>query len=448
MNVRLTRRVFLLILLISVSVSPAACEAHQSPDNNSLPTDCTNFLPYSPQRDHIWNQVHRRLFERFTNGGKILGCDEVDPLLWPATEHILVDPAYHETLKLLDEFINSHSEKLVRDPLKRAIFQHDLWSVFDWLADTSYPDDRQKSDQHLAHREQLESRLALIIKSVALTRAEITRLPDNLNQLRQVRHSHDFPELPNTAAGSEGSWELFGLESRLPVAPMHANIVSPRSAFFVYLKLPVPSSTADYVEQLKTYSRTRPTKEDCYKRPCKPPQFPAGTQVALVRRAMLIDVDGNPVISPITESIQLRKYLAVPAIPRGFLHTSQHFPIPNSQLFAEFRCRRALLLRGDQSLHQLGPSETAFEPRGNLPNVGDYIEKYGDTRHTPLQFCAGCHMGPGVTSFMSYVQIFEGDKFRAPRFTTEAGEQEIAIQHLISLTAWKLLDNFMKLPRS
>jgi len=99
-------------------------------------------------------------------------------------------------------------------------------------------------------------------------------------------------------------------------------------------------------------------------------------------------------------------------------------------------------------LHQLGPSETAFEPRGNLPNVGDYIEKYGDTRHTPLQFCAGCHMGPGVTSFMSYVQIFEGDKFRAPRFTTEAGEQEIAIQHLISLTAWKLLDNFMKLPRS
>src|SRR5437868_4731688 len=102
--------------------------------NTTTQQDCTHFLPYSSDADHIWNRVHRRLLERRDRHGHLWGCDEVDPLLWQNTIHLLRGNAYKETVRLLDEFTSTHAERLIRESLPRAIFQHDLWAVFDWLA--------------------------------------------------------------------------------------------------------------------------------------------------------------------------------------------------------------------------------------------------------------------------------------------------------------------------
>src|ERR1700694_1036714 len=89
--------------------------------------DCTKFHPYSADPNHIWNRVHRRLLVRRDAQGKVWGCDEVDPLLWRETRHVLAGPAYRKTVALLDEFTRTHSEKLIRDPVRRAMFPRDPW---------------------------------------------------------------------------------------------------------------------------------------------------------------------------------------------------------------------------------------------------------------------------------------------------------------------------------
>ena len=298
---------FFSFLLIVTSLMPRA-SAVVPKVKDAQRTDCARFLPYAPQRDHLWNRIHHRLFDRITGDGKILGCDEIDALLWNATTHVLAEPAFSDTVALLDSFLAGHAERLVRDPLRRAIFQHDLWAFFDWLVDPSAGQPHQGPPPYQEQRQQLAQRIARMIRSVALTQAEIDHLPNNFQQLQSSRGKELLPELPDVAQG----WVMLERDDNTIAAPMHSKIISPRSVFLIFLKLPGEATTGPYLEQLRSYSRTRKPEEDCFKKPCRPPQFPAGTQVALVRRALLVDVDGKAVTSPITEMIQLRRYLSVP----------------------------------------------------------------------------------------------------------------------------------------
>ena len=43
--------------------------------------------------------------------------------------------SHEQAIAVLDEFLAEHGEELVKDPLKRAILQRDLWAVFDWTAE-------------------------------------------------------------------------------------------------------------------------------------------------------------------------------------------------------------------------------------------------------------------------------------------------------------------------
>ena len=147
------------------------------------------------------------MLERRDRDGHRWGCDDVDPLLWHHTNYLLRGYTYKETISLLDEFTSTHAEQLVRGPLQRAIFQHDLWAVFDWLADPLM-------DTHKRERAQLERRIAAIIKAVALTPDEIRHLPDDYAPLRGSRTDDGFT-LPDPTAG----WTLIGRDDGTPVAP-------------------------------------------------------------------------------------------------------------------------------------------------------------------------------------------------------------------------------------
>lgn len=387
-------------------------------------SDCANFLPYASDLNHIWNRLHRQLVERRDANGKTWGCDDLDPLLWQNTKHVLEGSAYQETIRLLDEFTSTHAERLISAPLLRALFQRDLWAVFAWLGRTT--------EDHPQERAELERRLAVIIKAVALTQSEIQGLPDNYLQLRGLKTSGGLA-LPDNS----GAWLLIGRDDGKPAARFHAIFFS-RSMFLVYLKLPPGDANAGkYIEAMRAYGRQRSKTDDCQQHQCSPPQFPVGTDVALVRRAIIMDSTGRPVVSPITESVQLRRYISIPAGQRiDYDGTTQQV--------AELQLSRAGLPQSTIALHQVEKNETHFQVF--MTQGYDAFENNEPGSGTPdpvLRACHACHQGTGVISFTTYSRVqAERDLFVPLHISTEEKEAAIAIKFLQKSDMWKLLQKW------
>src|ERR1700733_9468579 len=116
----------------------------------------------TPDPDQIWNRLFRLFYVRHARDGREYGGDELDPYLWPETKYLLSGPSHEEALKSLDEFLQQHSERLIAEPLKRALFQRDLLAVSDWL---SLP-----RDEPVQPRSELQKRVTEIIRRLALTK--------------------------------------------------------------------------------------------------------------------------------------------------------------------------------------------------------------------------------------------------------------------------------------
>jgi len=183
------------------------------------------------------------------------------------------------------------------------------------------------------------------------------------------------------------------------------------------------------------------------------PQFPLGTEVALVRRALLIDRSGRPVVSPITESVQLRKYVAIdPAMP-VFAHR------PGDQIRAEFRLVQRALLEGKPSLRRVAEGEADFpvfatqgvdffEQRSNPYVHVSTTEKPFGPRGATLQVCVACHSMPGVISFTTYSRSHVVEPGQPMFVPIGAGHehQEIAkqLRALDGTSSWNKLTTMMR----
>src|SRR6185503_5616689 len=168
----------IVIVLIGCTDNPQVEQSGYSiataPINEVQPTTTESVWDvYDPDPDHIWNRMFRQFYRRTTKDGKEYGSDELEPLLWFDTTYLLNGNSHQQAIQVLDEFLTIHAENLIRDPLKRAMFQHDMWAVFDWLS--------FQSDPYASQRKALETRLAQVIRRVALTREQIVSLPDNYN---------------------------------------------------------------------------------------------------------------------------------------------------------------------------------------------------------------------------------------------------------------------------
>jgi hypothetical protein len=87
---------------------------------------------YDPNPAHIWNRLAETLLVREGPLGTKYGADSLDPLLWRGTKHLLEARSHKRAINVLDEFLQTHAENLIRDLVKRAVLQRDLWAVFDW----------------------------------------------------------------------------------------------------------------------------------------------------------------------------------------------------------------------------------------------------------------------------------------------------------------------------
>jgi hypothetical protein len=357
-----------------------------------------NLEIYASDPDQIWNRLFRLFYVRHARNGGHYGGDELDPYLWEETKYLLSGPSHDEALKLLDEFLQQHSENLVRDPLRRAVFQRDLLGVYEWLAALS-------GEQKPVHPE-LQKRIAEVIRRLALTANEIGKLPDNYND---AILSHAFPVAYDAANANEpflpadlfdptGPWVCLGEEHGRPVASRHLEFFRGRSVFLVFFQVPGGrSKTLEYLEQLRNIPKGWGPNEE---RPLfpypEPPQFPIGTRMALVRQMVLSDASGHPIATHITESVQVRVYRAI------------HFDLggtgAHSQDFFEFTLSRERLLSAQAGgLRAIGQGEKEFAfflSHGMDPFESEEApERFAGA---VLKSCSACHEAAGMHSFLSY----------------------------------------------
>jgi hypothetical protein len=269
---------------------------------------------YDAHPNHLWNRIHQTLHVRVAADGSRYGFDTVDPLLWRKTRHLLSGPSHKGAVSVLDEFLISGGERLIADPLRRAVFQHDLWTIFDWLVSTSEGDK--------SARTALEHRLARVIRRLALTRRDIDTLPDSYvaavaSGAFATNGSQEQPVLPSDLFTAPGPWVNVTVGGLEPLVPQHAAELS-RSSFLVLWSVPGGSTdTARYLKKLWDFPAPFVSDEGFQlgrdgelRAKVNPamPEIPEGTRLALVRKMLLIDNAGAIVPSNVVESIQLRTF--------------------------------------------------------------------------------------------------------------------------------------------
>ena len=367
-----------------------------SPVTSATATDSAAWNLYDPDPNHLWNRLYRALYRRESPDGKEYGFDELDPLLWARTKYLLVDPGYGSAIGVLDEFLTSHGELEVKDPLKRAILQRDLWAVFDWTTGT-WLESPQKVN--------LQNELFKVIRRLALRSEEINRLPDPYQTAigsRAFPASYDSNQrtqafLPPDLFDPKGPWIRLSARGGDPIAIGHLSFFSGRSLFLIFMRLPGGrAATLDYLKSLdavgKAWLPDANGPQGVMPNP-QVPEFPPGTELALVRKAMLIDNAGNLRPSNIVEDIQIRVHRAIPAEIQPIHNIDRSDARAALDVF-EFKFSRRKLFAGESGgLRALQPGEQEFA----LFSSHDFDFE----QREPLVACASCHFRPGVHSMLS-----------------------------------------------
>jgi hypothetical protein len=296
---------------------------HEGPLTGSLRSNKP--LPvYDKDPDHLWNRLFAALYVRpgeappAGQARRIEGGDAyLDPLLWPETPRFSADRAVIEkTTLLLDEFLEKKGAELVGDPLKRALFQHDLWAVHDRVA-------RQRPRTAVAkmHGDMLK-KMAQVIRAVALSKDQIAALPDNYALALKSGHfaaEHKFDPkidyLPSDLPKGPGNsttddWVEITYPAHVP--PYHTHDFGGRSYFRIFYRF--PSGRKAVLDYLKYVADEGVDKEhpDAAKRAVLKTkglrQIPAGTQLALLRQMVVLDKDLKPVPTSVVQELRMRIY--------------------------------------------------------------------------------------------------------------------------------------------
>jgi hypothetical protein len=362
---------------------------------------------YTPDPNHLWNRLYRVLYRRETAGGKEYGYDELDPLLWARTKYLVTDPGNRQAIEVLDEFLASHGERALNDPLKRAVLQRDLWAIFDWT--TQIPGEP-------AQISNLQNKLLEVIRRLALRPDEITRLPDSYQAAITSKtfpaaydaQKRNQPFLPPDLFNPNGSWVMLSARGGQPIAISHVSFFSGRSVFLVFMRLPGGrAATLDYLKSLDSFPKPwlpdTNSPEGIMPNP-NLPEVPPGTQLALVRKAMLIDSAGHLQPTNIVEDIQLRVHRTIPTeilpmdrVDRNEARTALdvfEFKFSRIKLFAGESGGLRAVQAGEQEFALFSSHDFDFEQRESLAA------------------CANCHFRPGVHSMLSRGRLESGGRVR------------------------------------
>jgi hypothetical protein len=369
---------------------------------------------YDADPNHIWNRLYRTFYRRESRDGHEYGYDELDPLLWVQTKYLLTDPSNRQALTVLSEFLSTHGEKAINDPLKRALLQRDLWAIFDWT--TECFECTKQSANTSPSKLNLQTKLAQVIKRLALSQYQIAALPNTYKQAIEAGalakaydlNNRDQSFLPSDLFDPKGPWVALSVRGGDLIAPGHVGAFSGRSVFLIFMRLPGGrAATLDYLKTLSSF-RNPWLLDPETRRPMPNPdlaQFPTGTQLALVRRMVLIDANGEFRPTNIVEDIQIRVHRKIPsAIPKG-LNLDRNEARDALDVFEFKLSRTKLFAHEDGGLRFLTRTDTEF-PLFRSHGIDLFEENSGGfpvnrMLRVSLEFCASCHFRPGVHSILS-----------------------------------------------
>jgi len=412
---------------------------------------------YDPDPGHIWNRLHATFFVREDLAETALLPDALDPPFWYHTTYLLTQPSHKKALAILDEFLRTHAENLITNPVKRAVLQRDLWAVFDWSAGRAPGSEDEKRE--------LQRRLGELLCRLALTSEQIGSLPDNYAQAvasGEFAKEYD-PEqrgrafLPPDLFAPQGSWvELEGRGKPLPVAEQHDSFFSGRSSFLVFLRVPGGrNATLDYLTKLWNSPLPlvpRPHFSPLQDEAPNPdlPQLPAGSQVALVRQMTLFDNQGRLIATPITESVQTRVYRSVTPSTAPAVGIDQMITKSGQDFYAIRLSRPLLFANQSGGLKAARPDERDFTLfGGGGPDEGS-PSHYASlaTYHPVVKACVMCHREVGLQSLRTLGRLQKPnplpqqfpDEAHGPRWWQDAR----VLSWKQSQNDWRLLSGYLK----
>lgn len=347
-----------------------------------------------------YDTLYDVIMTRYGPDGKAYGANEGSPSIFKESDFPFDDRTFKKFNAALDAFAALSQEKIeAYSDTQRALMQRHLWHVFDatipfrWIADRS--GEYIWGMSHADRRAAVRPKVALLIKRLALSKAQILALPDTravtVESGSFTRH-HDSddafkPFLAADLYAKESSW--VGIDfGEDPPAPFHQNKLRFRSAFLTFIRL--PGSRTETSEYVKKGSRQKGDAK----------QFPVGTQFALIEQAFLISDIGEMILSPLTVSISLRAYLDVE-------RSASRSGRDPTQSVAEFVIQPRQLIQGNAVMKALGHRDIRFEagdvdihneavePFEDVPNVFFREDQNDMLRRPRLTLCMECHKSRG-----------------------------------------------------
>ena len=382
---------------------------------------------YDADAEHLWNRLHRVLFIRTSPSGMEFGHDAVNPLLRPRSTHLLTGTSREQAVAILREFLEKNGEKLVADATRRALLQRGLWAAFDWAAEPS--DAHRPPGLEPAARE-LSELLGRVLARLTLTAEEVRALPDTYRAAVASKKfptafdeaAPDTPFLPPDLLDPAGGWVCLGEQVRtqgrtfLKLVPRHVDEFS-SSVFAVFIWMPEGrAATKAWLGRLNNFATPWVVDGRRVSIHRDLPQFPHGTQLALLRCAMVIGPEGALVPTRIVESLQVRRYHAPADKPGEARQVMQEFVLTRKGADSDAPVSLRSLGKDEKGFREFSDLADAFEPQG----PGRWEEPHLDV---VLKTCIGCHHDPGVRSFNTYTRTF-GPQLTVPPPLVETTMEE------------------------
>lgn len=421
----------IMTLLIASTVSSTTSGAdlssyvhHDGPLAGTLKSDAP--LPlYDPDPQHLWNRIYAAFYirprvlpatEKQPEMIRYEGGDVIEFLAWGRTTYWSSSAVSARVTPLIDEFLDEGGAKLFSDPLKRAVFQHDLWAVYDHLIDQNIK--RNGNLETRQRRDALCGKLAKCIQQLTLSTDELKQLPDTY---ALAIASGDFAPrhnsnpkvnyLPHGLLTNREEW--VEIDFYFPImhedimdrfVSLHARSLQGRSHYRIFYRFPEGRQQAvAYLKSLEEMELDwKRTAQFGFIPPLKTgPPIPVGTEVGLLQLMMSMDEQLRPVPTSVVESFQFRVFLNLDGSSQPETNTGVGINV------LDYRLKRHLLFDGLKSGGLEREPEEEPQYRVAIGGLKATAPDWGfDGKKVLFQQCADCHMSPklerlGVASIPS-----------------------------------------------
>lgn len=366
---------------------------------------------YDADPHHPWNRIYAAFYIR----PRVLpatdtqpevvryeGGDVIEFLAWGRTTYWSSAAVHRRVMPMIDEFLDERQAKLFSDPLKRAVFQHDLWAVYDHLVDQNIK--RNGDLETRQRRDALCKKLATCIHELALSTEQISKLPDTYKLAVASgdfvpRHNFDptvnylpFGMLTNPEEWVEIDFYFPKMHEDIMdrFVSLHARSLQGRSHYRIFYRFP------EGRQQAVNYLKSLEQLDIDWKRSAQfgfippltsGPPIPAGTEVALLQLMMSVDDQLRPVPTRIVESFQFRVFRNLNGSSEPPTNTGVGINV------LDYRMKRHLLFDNLKSGGLEREPEDQPQYRVAIGGLKSTAPDWGfDGKKVLFQQCADCHM--------------------------------------------------------